>query len=221
MSTSSSITSKLIIILVAAVFTGAIAFFIFQRLLFSGEAPAPAGGCFSMGQYRLENVYLDSMLYVNGNETKQLTRYDVTKLFTGGSTVTMELTGRIGRKIYDAEATIIYPNGYGIRYQLADVTRELSECHRGVYLSNGKTMLNGKMLIDTLKNENHITIRNRMISDFEGKYTYSNDTLKNSYTPSSDWQWKQPFDSLNPSAKQFIEYNGGNKVFRFIWVRKK
>lgn len=82
-------------------------------------------------------------------------------------------------------------------------------------------MRNGQVQTDTLKNGNHITIRNRLIGDFEGRYTYSNDTLTNNYTPSAGWQWKMPFDTLNPSGKAFVNYRGGNKVFRFVWVRQK
>jgi hypothetical protein len=178
-------------------------------------------GCLETGRYLLREVYLDSMLYVNGNEQQRLARYDVTRLFTGGQTITMDFSGDIGRNIYQGEARINYPNGYGIHYKVSSITSNRSECHGGMVLGEGKTMKNGTVLSDTVRNANHISTRNRLVTDFEGTYRHSSDTLRYNYTPSAEWQWEKPFDTLNPSAKAFVNYRGGNKVFRFVWVKVK
>jgi hypothetical protein len=189
------------------------------NLLLGSKGKNSQNGCLVTGRYILREVYLDSMLYLNGNEQERLARYDVTRIFTGGQTISMDFSGEISLNIYNGEARINYPNGYGLHYKVSSITRNRSKCHDGMVLSEGKTMQNGTVLSDTVRNANHISTRNRLISDFEGTYRFNQDTLRFNYTPSAEWQWKKPFDTLNPSAKAFVNYRGGNKVFRFVWVR--
>lgn len=213
--------TRIFIFLAAGIFTAAGAFYVLSKTSSSGFTPGNGHGCLQTGRYILRDVYLDSMLYVNGNETQRLARYNVTQLFTNGQTITLDFSGSLNRRINNGEVTINYPGGFGITYNAEELSRELNECHRGLYVKNGKLMRNGQVQTDTLKNGNHITIRNRQIADFEGRYSYSNDSLTFNYTPAAEWQWKMPFDTLNPSGKAFVNYRGGNKVFRFVWVRQK
>jgi hypothetical protein len=191
------------------------------NLLLGNKGENSQKDCLETGRYILREVYLDSMLYLNGNEQERLARYDVTRLFTGGQTISMDFSGEISLNIYNGEARINYPNGYGLHYKVSSITSNRSKCHGGMVLSEGKTMQNGTVLSDTVRNANHISTRNRLISDFEGTYRLNHDTLRCNYTPSADWQWKMPFDTLNPFAKAFVNYRGGNKVFRFVWVKVK
>ncbi|MCA6364890.1 MAG: hypothetical protein IM638_17800 [Bacteroidetes bacterium] len=218
--TANATRTKLLIFLSAGIFAALGVFFVLSGTgVFSKNLTND--NCLQTGRYVLRSVYLDSMLYVNGSETKRLARLDVTSMFTGGKTITLDFTGSISRRINNGTAKVSYPGVYEILYNAEELTRELSECHHGLTLSNGKLMRNGKVETDTVQNANRITIRNRAVSDFEGTYKYSHDTLNYSYTPSAEWQWKNPFDTLNPANSAFVNYRGGNKVFRFVWIRQQ
>jgi hypothetical protein len=190
---------------------------------FNLSSSLPSGGCLSSGTWSLKKVYLDSMLYVNGSEKERLLRLDVTEMFLAKSPVTLSFTGDIGREIRNGTATITYiGTGYAIRFH-AEGERLLGkreDCHKGMILSQGITLLNGTEITDTVRQGNQISIASETNHDHAGLYTLRNDTLYNNFNL-DQWKPGEPnsISKRNPVGNTFTHYRNGNKIFRFVWVK--
>ncbi|MCU0352377.1 MAG: hypothetical protein MUD08_01355 [Cytophagales bacterium] len=192
-------------------------------------------GCLSPGKWKLEKVYLDSMLYVNGTETQLLQRIDATEMFAEAAPVTLDFQGDVGRKIYHGTVKIEYGGkNYGVLLGVAEGGRELSECIRTMTLQEGTTLQNGQERMDTTRSGNQVSVQSDKNRDHAGTYTLRNDTLYHSYTPNvwgggsyaaefdaAKWKAGTLFHIRNPVGGKFANYRNGNKVFRFVWVKYK
>ncbi len=191
---------------------------IFYMTLSPGIKAANDKNCLQSGVWQLKKVYLDSLLYVNGEETKLLQRLDVSAIFMDSLSITLDFEADINRKINNGTAQIQYEGqDYGIALSAEGLTREYSECHKIMRLTWGTTTFRGGKVQDTTQNANHISISTELNKDYEGSYLLQNDTLTNSYLPS----WSAPFHPKNPANNRFINYRNGNKIFRFLWVKIK
>ncbi|MGL5892659.1 MAG: hypothetical protein ACRC3B_22390, partial [Bacteroidia bacterium] len=125
----------------------------------TGDTAKDNNGCLRTGRYTLKQVFLDSMLFVNGAETQRLARFDITEQFIRDKPVTLVFQGEIGRSIYEGKGTISFKDSdYGIAYKVESSGRVLSECHEYFRLVGGITTSNGIIISDTVQNENQIRI---------------------------------------------------------------
>lgn len=206
--------------------------FLVRQFMYSDRT---ATGCLSPGQWKLEKVYLDSMLYVNGAETQLLQRLDVTEMFAEVAPVTLDFEGDVGQKIYHSVVKIEYSGkNYAVQLKVNEGGQELSECIQTMTLKGGVTLQNGQERVDTSQNSNQISIQGEKNEDHAGTYTLSNDTLYHSYTPSiwsgnayaaefnaAKWKAGKLFHTHNPVGNKLANYRNGNKIFRFVWVKQK
>jgi hypothetical protein len=191
--------------------------------LFKDDLENDSETCISSSKWQLKNAYLDSFLYIiKPGEVvppKLLSRIDISKDLIGEKQIQLELDIEArGFGMY-GDAKITYANTpYNIRYSAsATGSRHSSTCKKEIELNFGKWYKNDTELFDNTQYIHHITIKNKYSKNFEGIYSFRNDSLfseigYNAYDHDSTFY--KYIDLENT-----IKYKGGNKTLRLIWIK--
>jgi hypothetical protein len=193
--------------------------------LFIGKKKVDPKLCITSGQWQLQRAYLDSFLYINDpnrNIAPQLLKHiDVTEMLINKKNVLLDLNIEAkGFGMY-GDAKIRYTGTpFSISYSAsAPGTRTSGYCRNFIELKFGSWLNNNEKIYDTIRVENRIDISEKKTQNFEGRYSFSNDTLTCNIGYSS-YDSEKSFSNFIDLKKVLSTY-GDNKEFILKWIRKK